>query len=1089
MELSIPIFVRRSTEPGGVSRHSCTPLFHFVDSFRSEGEDLGKVIRRLTDSIRRWAVASLNEQDQSAVAQWDVAEPIQTATLKLHLMLSDRTLKLKLLMVMLQRDDRMIAFSPMLPHVWFDVNADEDLEIRAQEVFTRHFHQCIKDRNEQELEIASSGDAMWIDTIRLSLDPNVVPKKADDPILAMLGGQSTGDGATELMQVGRCLDWVDLDSLAEPVGLDAQIQKILERFSLADRRGLVLIGPSGSGKTAAIEGAVRKRRLTDAGKERKSGLVWQLTPARLISGMSYLGQWQSRLIAIWKHACNRDLILYIEDLLGLFEAGVTRDSRASAADLIRAQMEVTPVRIVTEMTAEAWAIFRERDRVFAQQFIVLPMEGKSRDESLPILLSMLTHLESKHRCRFDHDVLPEVLGLYDRFERTSVLPGKAIAALSRLATTHERKSINREAAQKEFMGRTGLSKIVIDSESRLTRAKITSSLSEFVVGQTTAIERIADRILAAAARVNDTSRPLGVFLLLGPTGVGKTELAKTVARYLFGEDGLIRIDMNELATMDAAARLVGTFSAPDGILTMAARRRPHAVLLLDEIEKANPSVLDTLLQVIGEARLTDARGRTVDLSGMMILMTSNLGASHSNRSTVLNADHQLQSEVYRRAAKDFFRPEFFNRIDGLLEFESLDLDVVAEVAQRQIDEVLRRDGLGRRLMVVDIATDVLRDVVRRGFDPRLGARAVKRQIEREVVGPIANVLVKSSGEELMVIHASSGADGLDLSVSAIPSLTPVASSPDPEQSPDELLSQAQRLVIQLESEIPKRPVSVSTTGQGIDPDLLRYLTLQEQLEECRQAIRNLEELKVQTTARHPVALPTAVGRTKQMIRNWVSLRGFLLDIQATNDIHQYLREGTETKALTKTQEATHRLLRAAHRLVHLFHGTKAYRPYRFVVESYGDRIRNRTSDSFDATLITKAIDPYPRSLRMQLMKVAQNLLRDEDMSDVKETTIHGRKEFMILEEPIEVAICSSLLGGWMRVDSAGSVAYAQVSLEVCDDQARSPSTELAPIRWMLTGDQVVDLKSGDVYRDNDPSLLIRRLVQGLVPPFPSLQLN
>jgi ATP-dependent Clp protease ATP-binding subunit ClpC len=922
MELNIPIFVRRSTEAGGLTRHSCEPLFKYEDGFRAEGVDLGKVIRRLTDSIRRWAAAKLNEANQSVVAEWDVAEPIETVAVKLHLMLSDRTLKLKLMLVVLEREPCRIVFSPSLPHVYFDVKPEESIEDRAVDVYTSHFNQCLKDRNEHDIEMATSNDDMWIDTIRISVDSNTVPKKPIDPILAFLGGPSTNDGASELMQVGRCLDWADIDSLANPIGLDEPIQRILERFSLADRRGLVLIGPSGSGKTAAIEGAVRRRRLAETGKERKNGLVWQLTPARLISGMSYLGQWQSRLIAIWKHASRHDLVLYIEDMLGLFEAGVTRDSRACAADLIRSQIEVAPVRIVTEMTPEAWAIFRERDRAFAQQFIVLPMEGKSRDDALPIMLGMVAHLESKHRCRFHHDVLPEVLGLYDRFERTSVLPGKAIAAVQRLAKTHERKPVDREAAQKEFMGRTGLSKLVIDSEARLTRQQITAALGEHVVGQTVAIERITDRILAAAARVNDTSRPLGVFLLLGPTGVGKTELAKTVARFLFGEEGLIRIDMNELATMDAAARLVGTFSSPDGILTMAARRRPHAVLLLDEIEKADPSVLDTLLQVIGEARLTDARGRTVDLSGMMILMTSNLGASHSNRSTVLNDANHLRSEVYRRAAKDFFRPEFFNRIDGLLEFEPLDLDVVAQVAQRQIDEVLRRDGLGRRLMVVDIEPGVLRDVVRRGFDPRLGARAVKRQIEREVVGPIANVLVASQSDELMVIHATSGESGLNLSVKSIALMTPDPASNEVEPPAEWLLTEAERLLNQIEAETPKRPISVSTSGHGIEPELLRYMTLQEQIQACREAMRHLEDVQDETSSRRPVAIPPAPVKTKQMIRHWVSMRGFLLDIQASHDIQQYLREGTETKSVSRLQAASFELQRSAQRLVSLFQGMK-----------------------------------------------------------------------------------------------------------------------------------------------------------------------
>jgi len=1083
MEINIPILVRRSKETRSGVKHFCEPLFKDHTYFHAEGEDLGKTIRRLTDAMRKWATMQVHEQDQSHLGAWDMSDPIETHHVKLHLTLSDQTVRANLLLVKITKGQNTIVFSPTLPHVWFDLRNDETLTSRASEVYTAHFNQCIKDRNEQEIAEATSSDALWIDSIRIAVDTNTVPKKPANPLLAFLGGQSVSDGANELMQVGRCLDWVDMDSLADPIGLDGEVTKILERFTVADRRGLVLLGPSGSGKTAAIEGAVRKRRMSLSGSERKKGLVWQLTPARLISGMSYLGQWQSRLIAIWKHAYRNDLILYIEDMLGLFEAGVTRDSRACAADLIRAQMEVMPVRLVTEMTPEAWAIFREKDRAFAQQFLVLPLEGKSRDDSLEILLGMISMLESKHLCRFDHAVLPEVLGLYDRFDRTAVLPGKAISALERLANTHARKAIDRNAAQQEFIGRTGLSKLVIDSDTSLTREQVVASIGEHVFGQKPAIEKIADRILAASARINDTSRPLGVFLLMGPTGVGKTELAKTVAQFLFGEEGLIRIDMNELSTADAAARLVGTFSSPDGILTVAARRRPHAVLLLDEIEKADASVLDTLLQVIGEARLTDARGRTVDLSGMMILMTSNLGASHSDRSTVLSQAKSSRSEAYRKAARNFFRPEFFNRIDGLIEFDSLDLDVVAEVAQRQVEHVLKRDGLGRRRMVVEIEREVLRDVVRRGFDPRLGARAVKRQIEREVVTPIAKVLVESQGDELMILHARAERDGLELSVGVIGSVPLQPAANDDATTVNRLVRLTEQTLDQIESEKPSKPVSISTSGNGIDPMLLRRLALQDQMQACADAMKRIEELNEQTQSPSRVVFNARTGRGRPMMIRCVSDRVFLLDLQAINDVHQYLRESTESSTLSDLQVAARDLRRELHRLKMLQWAMLESEPQSLVIESYGDRSRTQSHDADSSS--------SDGTLRAILMNAAVTLLGRDGSEASKQVVSDGRRLVLPMQDPVEIAACALMVGGWLRVDDFGNTAYAHVRLRPQSIHASAQQTSskswneeaLPPIRWILTHAQGIDLKTAEVIRDADPKVIVCKLLSNAAPPY------
>ncbi len=272
-----------------------------------------------------------------------------------------------------------------------------------------------------------------------------------------------------------------------------------------------------------------------------------------------------------------------------------------------------------------------------------------------------------------------------------------------------------------------------------------------VVGQTEAVEALADVVSVAKARLNDPDRPLAAFLFLGPTGVGKTECAKAIARTLFGEaDRLLRFDLNEYNQPGAAARLVGTFSQPEGLLTSAIRRQPFAVVLLDEIEKADPEVFDLLLQLLGEGRLTDSLGRTADFTSALIVMTSNLGVreAEGNLGFVPEAD---RSFAYTRAAERFFRPEFFNRLDRVIPFRKLVPEEMGRIARRLVAEVLSREGFAQRKCVLNVAPDALDRVVRAGYDPALGARAMKRAVERELTQPAAARLAALDVNEFTVV--------------------------------------------------------------------------------------------------------------------------------------------------------------------------------------------------------------------------------------------------------------------------------------------------------------------------------------------------
>src|SRR5262249_7994327 len=247
--------------------------------------------------------------------------------------------------------------------------------------------------------------------------------------------------------------------------------------------------------------------------------------------------------------------------------------------------------------------------------------------------------------------------------------------------------------------------------------------------------------------------------------VGKTQCAKALATYLFGDaEKLVRFDMNEFIEAGSAARLVGTFFNPEGLLTAAVRRQPFAVVLLDEIEKAHPEVFDLLLQVLGEGRLTDALGRTVDFSNTIIILTSNLGVREAQASIGYHAGDGHNREVYALAAERFFRPEFFNRLDRIVPFDRLGREDVGRIARLLIGDLFQREGLRRRKSILRVEERALDRVVDQGFDPVLGARALKRAIERQLTQPISARLAEGVPETLTVVGVYPSGDGLAVDV-------------------------------------------------------------------------------------------------------------------------------------------------------------------------------------------------------------------------------------------------------------------------------------------------------------------------------------
>lgn len=778
MNFRIPLYVFQHK-----AGYTARPLFAAAPE-RTDG-NLNRLLTRLTRDLVTTLEALGRKGRHDEAAAWAFCPTVTTHRTPIDVELRRRVARVRYLLVAFDHMGRRLCFSPAVPDLWFEVTRGEPLEVRARAVYSEHWRAVERDADpddEVKPETGSLTGKTWVQVLDLSANiPAVVPKAPPINFLA-LGGVETADGATELRRVGRCLDWQYPDELDRAVLREREVNELSRLLELSDRRPVLLCGPRMAGKTAIVHECVYRRVAERKAVHRQWYNTWLVSPQRLISGMSYVGQWEGRLLAILKHAKKRDHVLYFDDLVGLFLAGVTSQSTLSAAQVLKPYLERRDVRVLGEITPEGLRVLQERDRGFADFFHVIPVRPPTDPHTLRILVDQQRRLEGKHAIAFGLDVLPAVIDLQRRYDRTAAFPGKAAAVLTRLAVraTAAREEtppnehdqylghplVTRADVLADFAARSGLSLDFLDPKQRLDRDDVRDKLQEFVIGQTEAVEALADVVSVAKARLNDPDRPLAAFLFLGPTGVGKTECAKAIARTLFGEaDRLLRFDLNEFNQPGSAARLVGTFTQPEGLLTSAIRRQPFAVVLLDEIEKADPEVFDLLLQLLGEGRLTDSLGRTADFTSAIVIMTSNLGVreAEGNLGFVPEAD---RSHAYARAAEKFFRPEFFNRLDRVIPFRKLARDEMAKIARRLVNDVLAREGFSQRKCVLNVAPDALDRVIRAGYDPALGARAMKRAVERELTQPAAARLAALDANELTVVTVTSGDRALAVSVQA-----------------------------------------------------------------------------------------------------------------------------------------------------------------------------------------------------------------------------------------------------------------------------------------------------------------------------------
>jgi ATP-dependent Clp protease ATP-binding subunit ClpC len=621
--------------------------------------------------------------------------------------------------------------------------------------------------------LAAPNDELGELEISMHLAQGRFPFESEHDLRAALRDDGIGDGPTEMARAAVDLNDLYPDELTRAILRDDAIEELGRAIYRPDggAGAIVLVGPRGAGKTALVHGALRQFMVSETGRDRaKLQKIWHLDPMRVISGMSVIGQWQRRMAVLLQHLQFRlrdDFRifkpdhLYCDNLVALLAIGKSSQNTLTLADVLRPLLEKRAFTMIGEATPEAWQKVQQRDRRFADLFRVIRVEPPSREAAIRIVGWRRAELERQHECRIAAGAVAELLKMERRFAADEVMPGSAIRVLDRLAVRHARGEVGRAEVLAAYTAAYHFREKLFSRQIGLAPAEAAAHFAARLIGQPEARAQLVDVVALIKSGLAAPGKPLSSLLFIGPTGVGKSEAAKLLADFLFeDEGGLVRFDMNEYVDGDATGRLIGDAYRPDGQLTAAVRQRRACVLLLDEIEKAHPSVHDLLLQVLGEGRLTDALGRTTDFSQCVVVLTSNLGAGAASRHTGFVRQQANVAHTYREAVERFFRPEFLNRIDQVVGFTPLGADDIAAIARLQLERVLARDGFVRRLTFLNVSAQALDHLARLGHDETLGARALKRGIERALTQPIAQRLAASHSGQPMLLDVAFGEGGL-----------------------------------------------------------------------------------------------------------------------------------------------------------------------------------------------------------------------------------------------------------------------------------------------------------------------------------------
>ena len=632
------------------------------------------------------------------------------------------------------------------------------------------------------------------------------------------------------------------------IGRDTEIQRVIQILSRRTKNNPVLIGEPGVGKTAIAEGLAQRIVTDNVPEILRNKRIISLSIGSMLAGAKYRGEFEERLKkAIDEVQQHDDMIIFIDEIHTLVGAGAT-EGAMDAANILKPALARGEFQVIGATTLDEYKKHIEKDAALERRFQPVQVGEPNEEDALEILKGLRDRYEAFHKAKITDEALTAAVSLSSRYITDRFLPDKAIDVVDEAASKvrmkvfsaapdvkaledrlntvkkekeaavtsqdfekaaelrDEEQSLLKEIGDKKSIAKeksdqklivteediaavvaqwTGIPVAKIAEEESATLLHLEEELHKRVVGQDEAVTAVAKAVRRARAGLKDPKRPIGSFLFLGPTGVGKTELARALASSLFGdESAMIRLDMSEYMEKHTVSRLVG---APPGYvgyeeggqLTDAVRRKPYSVILLDEVEKAHADFFNILLQVLDDGRLTDSQGRTVDFRNTVIIMTSNLGAkalhknspelgflaakkSDSNVDVNKGIDFKEAKKSVMDAVKRHFRPEFLNRIDEMIVFYPLTEEDLKEIVTILMSDVTKR--LEERDLQLEISPEAMQLLVKEGSDFTMGARPLKRAIQRLIEDPVSDLILKGDAKEGKIIKADAKDNDLVVSI-------------------------------------------------------------------------------------------------------------------------------------------------------------------------------------------------------------------------------------------------------------------------------------------------------------------------------------